>query len=921
MKKCILTSLFVLFGVHAMLAQSTNLIVAQPSSDRTVAFSLADSGVYKPIIWGLDLAWLSESNVRRGIAFMGADRVDVIRSSFQPTLPLVNGDLQGSQITDLNARLNIIALTGAHTKIALNCDHPSVHSSYVGNAVNWAQLMDATTRRVQERGRKVVSVAPFNEPDYGWAQYTGSNGQSDFYAIAGELRKNIRFDSIRICGGNTLNCDQATPWYNALKGRLDEGNTHQLAGSFDNFASFFQTVRANGDHATDDELHNVMEAMVGVEYGMQTGIWWGTAELARGEFVKASDGRRLAYAEHRPNWTAASVYRTLEGKIQAFGGTSERQAVTTSYKFVSKDKDVFFDGYGPQREYMMVLPGGTGYQSGQTNAERVVNITWGEDIQPVINGRYLLVNRNSGKVMEVTNGSPDAGAGLRQNNPVSGATYQQWNVTPVDSRIGGDYSYFGFTAVHSGKAIDLLNWSLTNGGSVVVWDDAKGGNQQWYLEYSEDGWFYIRSRHSAKCLQVASSSLQAGATIQHWDKNGGKQQQWRFIPVGAAVEFVAPAEPDSLVATPNVASIRLDWSANTEADVAGYTIFRADSAAGLYETIARNVVTNTFVDHSIVVGKQYHYKIKAIDKSLNSSAYSNVVSATNTTNDDLVAHYKFDGNIQDSSLNLNHGAAYGGTSYATGKMGANALVLNGSTGFMQLPTNLANHNEITIATWVYWNGSSGGQRIFDFGNSTTEYMYLTPKMTLGGLRFAIRIGGTEQQLNATALPTGKWSHVAVTLGSNGASMYVNGAQVATSTAVTIRPMDFKPIFNYIGRGQSTVALFNGMMDDFRVYNYAMTADEIAQIPGVITGLDTEHSTKNLSVWSTQNNRLYQVSYDNGVSSLASLISVYNTKGQMVLQHKMDKKAVLDFTNLPSDMYIFKLTNRIETLFKKVLVSN
>lgn len=37
--------------------------------------------------------------------------------------------------------------------------------------------------------------------------------------------------------GNTLNSDQALPWYNYLKDQLDEGNTHQLAGSFDNFAN------------------------------------------------------------------------------------------------------------------------------------------------------------------------------------------------------------------------------------------------------------------------------------------------------------------------------------------------------------------------------------------------------------------------------------------------------------------------------------------------------------------------------------------------------------------------------------------------------------------------------------------------------------------------------------------------------------
>src|SRR5665811_908678 len=91
-------------------AQASNQIVAQPVTDRTVLFSVSDTGVYKPITWGLDLAWLSESNIRRGIAFMGADRVDVIRASFQPTLPLVNGDIQGTQITDLNTRLGLIDL-------------------------------------------------------------------------------------------------------------------------------------------------------------------------------------------------------------------------------------------------------------------------------------------------------------------------------------------------------------------------------------------------------------------------------------------------------------------------------------------------------------------------------------------------------------------------------------------------------------------------------------------------------------------------------------------------------------------------------------------------------------------------------------------------------------------------------------------
>jgi hypothetical protein len=817
-------------NVSAQTTSASNYLVAQPIPDRTVSFGVSDAGVPKPITFGLDLAWLSEGNVRRGVAFMGADRVGLVRSSFTPTSALVNGDLATAELATLNQRIGIInTWLGANTKVVLNCDHPSVDASFKGNAANWATLIDVTTRRHQEAGRTVVTVSPFNEPDN---TAVGQGTVTDFYNICSVLKTNSRFNTIRICGGNTLNDDQALSWYNTLKAKLDEGNTHQLAGSFDNYATFYQTVRINSDYATNDELHNVMEAMVGVEYGLQAGIWWGTAEYARGEFVKASDGQRLGYAEHRANWTAASVYRTLEGKVQAFAGMSERQSATTTYRYVSKDRDVFYDGNGPQREYTLVMPGGAvgSYQNGQTNGERVVNITWGEDIQPVISGKYILVNRNSGKVLQAAGGSAVAGTNLVQSTN-TGATYQQWNVTPVDSRIGGDFSYFSFINVNSSKSFDLLNWSLDNGGNIIQYDDVKGGNQQWYLDYAGDGWFYIRSRQSAKCVDVYNSGTADGATICQWDKNAGTSQQWRFIPIDATVEFVAPSAPTNLVATANAESVKLTWTASSEADVAGYTIFRSSTAGGTYTTIARNITSTSFVDNTATLTGTYYYKIKAVDKSLNRSAYTNEVAATTTGANGPITQLLFDGNTLDNSINLNHGASSGTTSFVTGKVGTQALALNGTNAFVQLPATLANQQNITIATWVYWNGGNSWQRIFDFGNDQTQYMFLTPKSGAGVLRFVINNGAGEQGLDAPALTSGVWSHVAVTMGTSGVTMYVNGVQVATTTAITIRPLDFKPILNYIGRSQFADPLFNGNIDDFRVYNYALSASEITQLLG------------------------------------------------------------------------------------------
>jgi hypothetical protein len=63
-----------------------------------------------------------------------------------------------------------------------------------------------------------------------------------------------------------------------------------------NYVGFIQHVTASGGIPFEPEAHNLAEAIIGANYGLQGAIWWGTAERARGDFVKASQGRELGYA-------------------------------------------------------------------------------------------------------------------------------------------------------------------------------------------------------------------------------------------------------------------------------------------------------------------------------------------------------------------------------------------------------------------------------------------------------------------------------------------------------------------------------------------------------------------------------------------------------------------------------------------------
>ena len=589
--------------------------VANAVPHSTVPFKIDDPGKKLPdITWGFDLAWLSEDNVRRGTLYTGADMVGIMRLSFQTTDP-VGDDLQltSAQKKTLNERINIAKKYAPKAGVNLNSDQEAgVDDSYVGSGTttipqNWYRLIKATRNYVDSKGLKVVSVSPFNEPDYTeWKQGT----KAQFKAIAKLIKEDPEFEGVRVCGGNTLNDDRALEWYEASKEYLDEGNTHQLAGSFDNFASFYQKVAADGKTGVGDELHNIMECMVGSEYGLTVGIWWGTAEHTRSQFMKATRGTRLGYAENRSKWTAASVYRHTDGSVQGFGGTSERQAEETVYRFAAMDHDVFYDGQGPMREYLMTLPGGTGYQKGQKNAEGLVNIQGGEDIMPPLPTQattYKIVNRLSGHMLAPASNNASAGSSLVQLKNAANNTAQQWVITPLTEALPKDWAYdFNYfriaNAKNSSLLLDVKDWSLSDGGDIILWNGGFGNNEQWFIEYAEDGWFYIRSRQSAMYVQTQpgteSQMKVSGRNVNQGKFTGEWNQQWRLLPEDVTYDATAPKAPAALTATPQPASVRLDWTAPSDRDLKGYTIQRSDDGGSTWHVINRYVDATTYVDNT-----------------------------------------------------------------------------------------------------------------------------------------------------------------------------------------------------------------------------------------------------------------------------------------------------------------------------------
>jgi len=160
--------------------------------------------------------------------------------------------------------------------------------------------------------------------------------------------------------------------------------------------------------------------------------------------------------------------------------------------------------------------------------------------------------------------------------------------------------------------------------------------------------------------------------------------------------------------------------------------------------------------------------------------------------------------------------------------------LDGVNDYIELPLNImAPLKDFTIASWVRFDKVTSWQRIFDFGNGTSRYMFLAPDSSYY-LRFAITASAQSGEKLITSnvkVVAGKWMHVAVTLSGTTGIMYINGQEVKRNGSIIINPSSLGlTTQNYIGRSQySWDPYLDGQIDDFRIYNYALSSEQVFQL--------------------------------------------------------------------------------------------
>ena len=228
---------------------------------------------------------------------------------------------------------------------------------------------------------------------------------------------------------------------------------------------------------------------------------------------------------------------------------------------------------------------------------------------------YVLVNRNSGKAVDVFNFATNDGARIAQWTRSDGAG-QQWQF--VDSGGG----YYRLRSRHSGKVLDDYQWSTAENAQIVQWTDLNGTNQQFRLVSSDSGYVRLINRHSNKALSVQGASTANGANIVQTTDTNSTYQQWQLVRLGSTTPpsggtlpttirwsssgVLAGPKPDS--AHPDIAAIK------------DFSVVRHNGAWQVYATTASpsqgwNLVHFSFADWPQANGATHTYLDSNADRA------------------------------------------------------------------------------------------------------------------------------------------------------------------------------------------------------------------------------------------------------------------------------------------------------------------
>ena len=194
----------------------------------------------------------------------------------------------------------------------------------------------------------------------------------------------------------------------------------------------------------------------------------------------------------------------------------------------------------------------------------------------------------------------------------------------------------------------------------------------------------------------------------------------------------------------------------------------------------------------------------------------------------------------DKTINVNDGAVYGPT-YTTDRNGQSnkAMDFNGTSDYISRYVDGSSidiqDEDFTLSAWIKLDSLDAYQDIIDnkYAINSNISGYSLHIFNDNTLRFVIADGGSniipyKAVVSTDTLTTDTWYHVAGLRSGDGIYVYINGELAGSNGSGATADID-SPYNLYIGRSQTSDAYFDGSISDIRIYNRALTAEEVKML--------------------------------------------------------------------------------------------
>jgi hypothetical protein len=307
---------------------------------------------------------------------------------------------------------------------------------------------------------------------------------------------------------------------------------------------------------------------------------------------------------------------------------------------------------------------------------------------------------------------------------------------------------------------------------------------------------------------------------------------WSFT--AAPTSASGPVPPDSGRGVPTDAVLQWMPGMNAVEHEIYFGDNEADVAAGA-ASVAKGKQTLTTLDVGVMQGdKRYFWRVDETGLDgvkTQGPVWSFRTAPTVISDPNLLGWWKLDettGTATDYSGHGNHGQINGGAQPVAGYAGG-AIDFDGvndyiSTGKTAAALGIQGNHPKSVTAWVYTRFYNNGG-VFDVGARTNGQDFCLRTRT-GANQWRIQLWGTGFDQDFTYTSQNRWVHFAVVYDGQRSTCYADGVSVSSE----LRALDTSPTNPFqIGLYGWPQYYFNGVIDDVRLFDKALTPEEVQAI--------------------------------------------------------------------------------------------